>query len=101
MARTRKTSEEKWNENIKVLEEKVERAKEHHQKLKKQLEDLKANPPTKKSRATVSTLIKSLSKDPVTLAKILTEAGEDQDKLKELLTEAVKAQKAKEKESKK
>ena len=101
MARTRRTSEEKWKLDLEELKAKVERAHKHYQDLQKQYDELKVNPPTRKSRATVSTLIKSLSKDPVTLAKILTEAGEDQDKLKQLLTEAVKAQEAKEKESKK
>lgn len=63
---------------------------EHITKLKQQLEDLD-KPTTRGSRITVASLIKQLSKDPVTLAKVLTEAGSDESKQKELLLKALES----------
>lgn len=73
---------------------KINSAIKHHEeqliKLKQQLEDLD-KPTTRGSRVTVASLIKQLSKDPVTLGKVLAEAGADEAKQKELLLKALES----------
>lgn len=89
--RIRRSSQDKWQADIKALEAKVKKAEERYLDLKKEYEELQKNPPSARTRRrTTESLIKYFSSDPKTLTKLLQEAGDDQDKLNKLLNEAFK-----------
>lgn len=62
--RTRRSSQQVWQDKIKAQEDKVNRIQAELDKANKELEDLKNNPPAPTIRANDSTLIAKISKHP-------------------------------------